>query len=445
MKTLLRTFCALLMSAYMTAQVSGKLMQYPDVSDTQVTFTYGDDVWIAPKSGGLAIRLSSPQGAEAHPKFSPDGKMIAYTANYNGNYDVYVVSNTGGIPKRLTYHGAYDRVLGWTPDGKSVLFASSRESGRQRYSQFYTIATEGGSPAKLDVPYGEYGSFSPDGSKFAYTDRSRVARNWKRYRGGTAPDILVFDLTSFQTRNITNNPANDEIPMWTNGAIYYMSDNGPHQRNNLWKYDSASGSNTQVTEFKDFDITYPGYSSSEIVFEAGGDLFLYNMASGSTDKINIQMISDQKHLIPEITSVADYMQDATVSPDGKRVVVQARGELFNLPATEGFIMNMTNSSGAAERSPSWSPDGKYVAYWSDASGEYQLTLHDMSGNGSPKTITKNKEGFYYSIHWAPDSKKVAFVDQSMSIKVLNVETGKQTEIDKGKYMFQGALANFSAS
>lgn len=445
MKTILSTLCAIVMSLSLTAQVSGKLMQFPDVSESQVTFTYGDDVWIAPKTGGVAIRLSSPQGAEAHPKFSPDGTMIAYTANYNGNYDVYIVENTGGIPKRLTYHGSYDRVLGWTPDGQSVVFASSRESGRQRYSQFYTISINGGSPNKLDVPYGEYGSFSPDGSKFAYTDRSRVARNWKRYRGGTAPDVMIFDLESFKTENITNNKANDEIPMWAGNDIYYMSDNGPNKRNNLWKFDTTTKSNTQVTDFKDFDITYPGYSKTDIVFEAGGDLFIYNMVSGSTNKIDVKIISDQKHLIPEITPVANYMQDATLSPDGKRVVVQARGELFNLPAEEGYVTNMTNTSGSAERSPSWSPDGKHVAYWSDAKGEYQLTLHDMSGAKAPKTITKNKEGFYYSIYWSPDSKHIAFVDQAMVISVLNVETGKKTTIDQGKYMFHGALSSFSVS
>ena len=181
------------------AQVSGSLMQHPDVSDTQICFIYGNDVWIASKSGGSASRLSSPDGPESYPRFSPDGKSIAFTANYQGNSDVYVISVKGGVPKRLTYHGMSDRVLGWTPNGKSVLFASSRESGRQRYSQFYTIPTSGGQPTKLEVPYGEYGSFSGDAKKIAYTDMSRVNRNWKRYRGGTAPDIHVFDLTTFKT------------------------------------------------------------------------------------------------------------------------------------------------------------------------------------------------------------------------------------------------------
>ncbi|MBO6879075.1 S41 family peptidase [Winogradskyella sp.] len=445
MKKSLLTLIMILCIASLPAQISGKLMQYPDVSDSHITFTYGDDVWIASKSGGIANRLSSPAGAESFPRFSPDGKMIAYTANYNGNFDVYVINVNGGIPKRLTYHGMNDRVLGWTPDGKSVLFASSRESGRQRYNQFYTVSVDGGSPEKLSVPYGEYASFSSDGNKIAYTDRSRVSRNWKRYRGGTAPDILIFDLKTYNTENITSNTANDELPMWVGETIYYMSDNGPNKRNNLWKYDSTTKTNTQLTQFKDYDITFPESGKTDIVFEAGGSLYLYNITSGTTNEVDIKIISDQKELIPEIKKVSDYLQDATISPDGNRIVVQARGELFNLPATEGFISNISNTSGVAERSPSWSPDGKHLAYWSDADGEYQLYLSDMEGNAKPKKITKHKNGFYYNIYWSPDSKKVAFVDQAMNIKYIDVESGKTTTVDKGKYMFQGALDNFSVT
>lgn len=429
----------------LSAQISGKLMQHPDVSNTHITFTYGDDVWIVSKSGGVANRLSSPAGSEGFPRFSPDGQMIAYTANYNGNNDVYVINVNGGIPKRLTYHGMNDRVLGWTPNGKSVLFASSRESGRQRYNQFYTVAVDGGSPEKLDVPYGEYASFSVDGNKIAYTDRSRVFRNWKRYRGGTAPDILVFDLKTFSTENITTNSANDELPMWIGETIYYMSDNGPNKRNNLWKYDLKTKTNSQLTQFKDYDITFPESSTSDIVFEAGGNLHLYNIASGATNEVKIQIISDQKKLIPEIKKVSDYLQDATLSPDGNRVVIQARGELFNLPATEGFVSNISNTSGVAERSPAWSPDGKHLACWSDSDGEYQLLLYDMEGTNKPKKITKNKNGFYYNMHWSPDSEKIAFVDQAMNIKCIDINSGKETIVDKGKYMFQGGLDNFSVT
>lgn len=426
-------------------QISGSLMQHPDVSATQIVFAYGDDLWIASKSGGNAFRLSSPDGAERYPRFSPDGTQIAYTANYQGNSDVYVIPVNGGIPKRLTYHGMFDRVVGWTPDGLSVLFASTRESGRQRFSQFYTVPVSGGLPSKLPVPYGEFASFSQDGQKIAYTDRSRVNRNWKRYRGGTAPDITIFDLNTFASENITDNISNDELPMWIGDAIYYMSDNGPNKRNNLWKYDISSKLNTQLTNFKDYDITFPENSSSDIIFEAGGKLYLYNLSSGNTDEVAIQLISDQKGLITQQKNVASLIQDASISPDGNRIVVQARGELFNLPASEGFVLNISGTSGNAERSPAWSPDGNSIAYWSDANGEYQLTVYDVTGKKQPKTITNFTHGFNYAIYWSPDSKKVAFVDQAMNINWVDIGTGNVVKADKGKYMFEGGLRNFNVS
>ena len=444
MKNLFSLF-ALLIFGSVSAQVSGNLMQHPDVSETQIAFIYGDDLWIAPKSGGTASRLSSPDGAESYPRFSPDGKTLAFTANYQGNSDVYIISVNGGVPKRLTYHDMFDRVLGWTPDGKSVLFASSRESGRQRYNQFYTISISGGPPAKLPVPYGEFGSISTDGKKIAYTDKSRVNRNWKRYRGGTAPDIHVFDLTTFETMNITNNAGNDELPMWIDDTIFYMSDDGPNKRNNLWKYDLSTKRNTQLTNFKDFDITFPESSSSDIIFEAGGKLYLYNLSTAKSSEVAIQLISDEKGLIPQHKNVASYMQNATVSPDGNRVVVQARGELFDLPATEGFVRNLTSSAGIAERNPAWSPDGNSIAYWSDLNGEYQLVIADMKGDKKPKTITNFTSGFNYSIYWSPDSKKVAYVDQAMNINYVDVAMGKVIKAGKGKYMFEGELRNFSVS
>ncbi|WP_142784022.1 S41 family peptidase [Changchengzhania lutea] len=445
MKRLRLSLLATICITFLNAQIDAKLMQFPDISGTHITFTYGDDVWIVKKSGGIANRLSSPDGTESFPRFSPDGSMVAYTANYHGNSDVYVIDINGGIPKRLTYHGMFDRVLGWAPDGKSVLFASSRESGRQRYNQFYTVSLDGGTPKKLPVPYGEYGSFSQDGKKFAYTDRSRVHRNWKRYRGGTAPDITIFDLKTFQSENITNNTANDELPMWIDNDIYYMSDNGSNQRNNLWKYNVNKKSHAQLTRFSDFDITYPESSKNDIIFEAGGKLYVYNIESDVTSEVAIQIISDQTNLIAEQKSVESFMNAATVSPDGNRVVVEARGELFNLPATEGFVSNLSATSTYAERRPSWSPDGKYVACWSDVNGEYQLVLYDMLDLKKPRVVTNFKNGFYYDIYWSPDSKKIAYIDQAMSISFLDIASGKVTKADKGRYMFHGNLNNFSVS
>ena len=446
MKNRLLTFILLTtISLAASAQIDASLMQDPDVSANQITFTYGDDVWIAAKDGGMATRLSSPAGVERFPRFSPDGSQIAFTANYNGNNDVYVINANGGIPQRLTFHSMDDRVLGWTADGSRVLFASARESGRQRFRQFYTVAVAGGPALKLPVPYGEYASFSPDGKKLAYTDRSRVARNWKRYRGGTAPDIHVFDLETMVTENVTNNMANDELPMWIGDAIYYMSDNGSNKRNNLWKYDLAAKNNTQLTNSADFDITYPGGGSADIIYEQGGKLFLYNIAAGSAKEINVQVVSDQMSLMPKKTKVAKYLQSASISPNGKRLIAEARGELFNLPATEGYVINMSNTSGVAERSPAWSPDGKNLAYWSDATGEYQLMIKGMEGDTPERKLTNFSSGFYYNIFWSPDSKKVVFTNQKLEITIVDVTSGQVTVADKGLNPFEGTLRGFRVS
>ena len=427
------------------AQTDARLMQLPDISDTQITFTFGDDIWVVPKEGGTAQRLTSPVGPEMYPRFSPDGSKIAFSANYNGNYDVYVMPSSGGIPTRLTYHGMPDIVQGWTPDGNSILFTSGRESGKERFSQFYTVSVNGGLPSKLPVPYGEFASYSPDGKTFAYTDRSRVNRNWKRYRGGTAPDILLFDLASFKTENITANDANDELPMWIGNTVYYMSDNGPEQRNNLWKYDLNSKQNSQLTEFKDFDITFPSNSDKEIVFEAGGNLYVFDVATEQSKKVEIQIISDRKAMIPKIVQVESDLTSASISPDGNRVIANARGEIFNLPAKKGFVSNLTNTSGTAERYPEIAPDGKKIAYWSDESGEYQLTTRTLGENPETKTLTRFEKGFGYNIYWSPDSKNIVTVNQAMEVMLIDANTGNVKVIDQGKYMFEGNLQAFGVS
>ena len=425
-------------------QVSAKLMRFPDVSETHITFTYGNDIWVVEKSGGVAHRLSSPAGLESFPRFSPDGQTIAFSGNYGGNTDVYSIPVSGGAPKRLTYHGMSDRVLDWTVDGSAVLFASSKESGKQRFAQFYTVDKNGGYPEKLPVAYGAGASYSPDGTQLAFTDRSRVARTWKRYEGGDAADIQIFNLATYASENITNNKANDEIPMWGDGAIYFISDRGPEKRYNLHKYDLASRQTTQLTEFKDFDIHYPSIGPKEIVFQAGEDLYLFNLTSEDVFKVNVSVVMDQVNLMPTRKKVADYLQSATVSPDGNRVVAQARGELFDLPAKEGFIQNLTKSSGVAERYPAWSPDGKKLAYWTDQPGEYQLAVRDME-SGKVDILSSFTNGFRYNIYWSPDSKKIAYVNQAMEMQCFNVETKQIDQIGKGQYMFEGPLQSFSVT
>src|SRR5580765_3224923 len=240
---------AVLTSSSAFAQIDARMFRQPSVSKDQIAFVYSGDIWVVPKKGGTAVRLTSSPGEESFPRFSPDGTKVAYSASYDGNVDVFVVAAAGGEPMRLTYHPMADRVIGWTPDGRRVLFASSRESGRQRYSQFFTVGLDGGLPEKLPIPYGEFGTYSPDGKQFVYMPMSQDFRNWKRYRGGWAPDLWLFDLTTLAARNITNNPANDAQPMWHGNTIYFLSDRGANERNNLWAEDLATGRVRQITQF----------------------------------------------------------------------------------------------------------------------------------------------------------------------------------------------------
>ncbi|NMM48570.1 S41 family peptidase [Marinigracilibium pacificum] len=434
----------ILLTIPVRAQLDARLFYFPDVSATHITFAYANDIWIVSKDGGTANRLTSASGQEILPKFSPDGTSVAFSGNYEGSSDVYVISAQGGVPKRLTYHGSGDRIIDWHPDGEKILFASSRESGRQRFSQFFLISKDGGFAEKLSVPYGEMASFSPDGSKLAYTDKSRLYRTWKRYRGGMAPDITVFDLKDNSHRLIATSDANEELPMWAGEKIYFLSDRGPEKRYNLWVYDLNNESITQLTNFSEFDVHMPSIGPEEIVFEADGKLHLYSLSNGNIKTVGINIISDQSNLMVKTEKVHKNLQSASISYDGKRAIVEARGDLFSVPAEDGPVINLTNTSGVAERYPSWSPNGKYIASWSDKNGEYNLQLIDLE-NGEKKILTDYENGFRYQIFWSPDSRKVAFIDQAMRIRVYSLETNKTSEVDKGLWMYHGGLAEFSVS
>lgn len=426
------------------AQINARLFRYPDVSQSQICFVYAGDIWVVNKNGGVAQKLSSPRGEESFPRFSPDGKTIAFSGNYSGNNDVYTIPTNGGIPKRITYHGFGDRVIDWYPDGKQILFASSRESGRQRYSQFFLIPTTGGVAQKLPLKQAEFGTFSPDGKKIAFTDRSRLFRTWKRYRGGMAADIYVFDQATSTSQNITDNASNDELPMWNGNKIYYLSDRGTAKRFNIWVYDLTTKQHAQLTKFKDYDVHFPSMGKNELVFEAGGKLYLLNLSNNQAKEVKVSITTDQRSLIKKQVKVNNWLQAADISPDGKRAVIQARGELFSVPAKEGFIKNLTSSSGVAERLPTWSPNGQYIAYWSDRSGEYELTLKDLTTQ-QEKKITSLGKGYRYGIYWSPDSKKIAFINQAMVIKIVDITNGKVTRVDQGSGMLHGALQGFKIS
>ena len=433
------------MSAPASAQIDARMRRYPDVSATEIAFVYAGDVWLVAKTGGVAERLSTPKGEEEFPRFSPDGASLVYSADYDGNMDIYVVPTRGGLPTRVTHHPDPDRALDWYPDGSAILFASSMESGKDRFNQLYKVSRTGGLPEKLPVPYGEFGAISPDGKMLVYMPATRDYRTWKRYRGGWAPDIWLFDLVKLTARNLTNNPANDAHPMFFGKTLYFLSDRDPNERYNIWAMDLASGATRQVTKFVDFDIHFPAIGPSDIVFENAGKLWLLELPSETLREVKVSVVTDRSTLKPRVENASKLMTHPTLSPSGKRAIFEARGELFSVPAEHGPVLDLTRSSGVAERYPSWSPDGKTVAYFSDRSGEYQLVLRPSDGAGEEKVITKLGPGFRYRPTWSPDSTKIAFADQAMGINVCDVATGKVERVDKGLYMFHGDLEDFRPS
>jgi tricorn protease len=438
--------CALLLfSGAAQAQVDASMFRYPDVSATHITFVYAGDIWVVEKTGGTATRLSSPPGEEQFPRFSPDGSMIAFSGNYDGNTDVYVVPALGGEPLRVTYHPSNDRLLDWSPDGTRLLFASSRASGVQRFNQLYLISARGGLAEKLPVPYGEFGALSPDGRRLAYTPKDRGFRTWKRYRGGMAPDIWLIDLRSLDARNISDNEANDAQPMWHGETLYFISDRGPAQRSNIWATDMASGAVRQITRFIDYDVTFPGIGPSDIVFQAGGRLYLLDLDSEEYREVDVEVVTDLAGLRPRTENVSNLIQSAHISPTGKRAVFQARGEIFTVPAEHGVIRKLTHTSGVAERYPAWSPDGENIAYWSDKSGEYELVIRPAEGSGEERTLTGYGPGYRYRPYWSPDSKKIAFIDHTQTIQIYDLDGGRTTEVDRGLTWLHGARQAFEVS
>jgi tricorn protease len=446
MKKIATCFICCIINYGLFAQIDAGLFRYPDVSATQIVFSYANDIWIIPKDGGTALKLSSPPGVESYPKFSPDGKSIAFTGNYDGNSDVYTIPTNGGVPVRLTEHGFPDRVVDWTNDGKRVLFASIRESGKARFDQFYTVASTGVPDEKLPFAYAEFGSYSPDGKQMALVFRSQVGRNWKRYRGGWKADIVVYNFQTNTSEYISEpGDAGYEFPMWHDNNIYFLSDKGTEERMNLWRYDLTKKTFEQLTKFTDYDVDFPSLGPDDIVYEAGGKLYLWSLSSQKQKEVSVNVVTDDAMLKPKIESVEKLVQHVSLSADGNRVLVEARGDIFSVPAKDGYVKDLTRTSGVAERYPSYSPDGKAMAYWSDASGEYELYIADPNKENSAKKLTSYGAGFRYSLFWSPDSKKLAFIDKGMHIKLYDVSTGQTTDVDKALTFTQGPLENFTVS
>ncbi len=410
------------------------LFRSPAISKTHIVFVYADDLWIVPRAGGEASRLTSGPGAETDPVFSPDGSMIAFSGDYDGNTDVYVVPATGGIPKRLTYHPAQDIADGWTPDGKRVLF-HNMGTWVDNKPRLYTVDLNAGFPVEVPLPIGLNGSYSPDGKSLAYLPYERADDAWKRYRGGRATAVWIANLADSSVVKIPRTTSNDHTPMWTSAnQIYFLSDrNGPYT---LFSYDTASRKVSQALDNKGLDIKSARADSSAIVYEHFGEIHLYDLKSKKEQKVNITLNGDLAGVRPRLEKTGSRIADGAISPTGVRAVVEARGDIYTLPAEKGDVRNLTNTSGAAERSPAWSPDGKWIAYFSDESGEYQLHLREQNGRGDVRKIKlEDKPTFYYDINWSPDSKKIAYVDKKNSLWYLDLDkpSTPPMRLDSGAY------------
>lgn len=420
------------------------LLQEPTISKEHVVFVYAQDLWIVGRGGGTARRLTSHAGRESGPRLSPDGRWVAFTGEYEGNADVYVISVDGGTPKRLTWHPGTDSLRDWHPDGKRVLFSSSRDSGAP-VRRLFLASVDGGMPEPLSVPRVGHAAYDASAARIAYTPMFDAFRTWKRYRGGLAPDIWLFDLESREARNLTASDANELQPMWHGDTLYYLADRGPQQRYNLWAHDLATGTDRQVTHFTDVDVTFPAIGPADIVFQAGGRLHRLALATEAVHELAIEAVTDLATLKPRAERVGDLVSSAGISPSGKRAVVSARGELFTLPAEHGVVRQLSHRPGSAELFPAWSPDGRWIAYWSDASGEYELTLKDARGEGEERTVTALGPGYRYQPFWSPDSTRIAFIDHSQTIRVLEVESGALTEVDRALHWIHPQLAGFELS
>ncbi len=426
MQKLIFILVGLFFTHSVSAGINAKLMRYMDVSVDRIAFVYGGDIWLVDKAGGTALQLTHSPGEESWPRFSPDGEQIAFTARYNGNADVFVMPVTGGMPTRVTYNAFPDRMIDWHPDGERLLFASARESGISRLNQFYLVDKKGGFPEKLPIPYGELASFSPDGRQLAYITKITENYPFKRYRGGLTSDILVYNFDDKSVERVTRHKAIDGKPSWAGEKIYFLSDRGDNMRLNIWEYDARSKAKKQVTFFEDFDISFMTSGPEDIVFEKGGDLFLMDLKTLEYERLDINVVSDLSVEMPQRKDVSSSIAHVTAAPGGKRVVFEARGELFNVPAEKGYTQNMTRSSGAFDQLPAWSPDGKTIAFWSDRSGEYEIYLQDSRGKGNVRQLTNRGKGFGYRLFWSPDSKMIAFIDETNTIWVVDAESGKMT-------------------
>ncbi|MBZ5614943.1 MAG: PDZ domain-containing protein [Acidobacteriia bacterium] len=444
--------CACLTAAQESQE--GRLLRFPDIYKDKIAFMYGGDLWLASSSGGTARRITSHPGRELFPKFSPDGKWLAFTGQYDGNFNVYVMPSDGGQPKQLTFYqgsahplsdrmGVLNQVIGWTPDGKSIVFLSRSDASNGWIKRPFMVNIDGGLARPMPMDEGGLLSFSADGTKIAYNRIFRNFRQWKRYTGGLAQDITIYDIkNNVVDAVIPHTDYTDTFPMWRGNTIYFTSDRGSAHRFNLYSYDTGSKQVEQLTKFDEFDLMWPSLGPDAIIFENGGYLYTFDLQTRHAKKLTIYVNGERDHSMKHWVNASRHITDFDISPDGKRAVFAARGEVFTVPAKDGSIRNLTHSPGVREQKVTWSPNGQWIAYISDRTGEDEIYITAQDGLSAEQQITSGHKGFMFQPAWSPDSSKIAWADKDLKLWYVDITEKKPVEVDRAKF---AEITNYSWS
>ncbi len=421
------------MCSYIYAAQIGRFMQDPSIHQNKIVFTYEGDLWIVNSNGGVAQRLTSFPGDETNARFSPDGKSIAFSASYDGERSVYIIPSEGGVPKRITYNPGGATSVTWTPDGKKVVFKSYFENYIMRDPNLYFTEADGSAPERFPLDRGVDCSFSPDGNKIVYVRKGREDYYWKRYKGGWHTDIWMYDFSNNKFTPISDYVGNNSYPMWIGeNTMYFVSDQ-TNGISNLYKEDLSTKEIKELTNYSDVDVMYPSNDKTQIVYLHDGYLNIFNTVDGSNKQISVTIPSDKWELRERVINPKDYIHYARISNDGKNLAIEARGDIFNVPTGKGSILNLSNTPGTREMYPQISPDGKWIAFFSDKSGEYEIYLQKVDG-GKWIQLTSSLNRTNYHLVWSPDSKKILFGNRDFEIFYLDIDSKKITKIDNSNQL-----------
>jgi tricorn protease len=452
MKKILVTLITLAVFAGNVLSQESRLLRFPAINGNQVVFTCAGDLYSVPLAGGVARKLTSNIGYEMFAHFSPDGSRIAFTGQYDGNTEVFTMPSQGGIPQRITFTATLNRddvsdrmgpnniVMCWTPDGKSIIYRSRKQTFNDFTGQLFKVSVNGGMSEELPLTTGGFCSFSPDGKKLAFNKVFREFRTWKYYKGGMADDISIFDFDTKEVKSISNTISQEIFPMWIDDEIYFLSDRD--RTMNLFVYNIKSAETKKVTNFTEYDIKFPSFSNKTIVFENGGFIYKYDVTTKSVEKISIQVIDDLGYSRTAFKDASKNIASGDISPNGERVVFSARGDIYTVPSDKGITRNLTSSSDAHDRAAVWSPDGKYIAYLSDKSGEYEVYMEPQDGSSEAVKLTDGTNNYIFRISWSPDSKKILFSDRLGRLQYVEVASKKVTLVEKNN---NGTINSYSWS